>query len=130
MAVRKEVVESGVRFRGEFGSYIEDVAFCLDANDQGWGVAIDPRARAVEQGSQAGERRWLLIARNTMLLAHSRRGNRGLLLAASYNITGLMMEYLASLDQSRDEMRRRNSRDRAEAIAQGTRQALHQLRKR
>jgi GT2 family glycosyltransferase len=128
MAMRKEVVESGVRFRSDFGSYVEDVAFCLDANDRGWGVAIDPRARAVEQGSQAGEGRWLLIARNTMLLAHSRRGNRGLVLAASHNITGLIMEYLASLDQSRDEVRRQKSRDRAEAIARGTRQAFLRLR--
>lgn len=124
MAIRRGIVESGVRFRPVMHSYIEDIAFCLDADVAGWRTAEAPAARAASHGSRLGDRRWRLITRNTIHLASIRRGVLGVLLATASFTLALGLHALAAIDPRRTNGARRSSRRRLREMAVGVADGL------
>lgn len=75
-----------------FGSYLEDVDFCLRAGDRGWRVAVVPGAQASGLGSSS-PRSYRLIAENRLRLLHKREGRAGLLrgvIEAGARVPGLI----------------------------------------
>jgi hypothetical protein len=66
------------RFDERFGSYVEDVDFCLRVRDAGWKVGVVPSAKAWGLGTASPQARAMIYA-NTVLL----RAKRGGLLEAT-----------------------------------------------
>ena len=71
---------TGIVFDEAFGSYVEDVDFCLRVSDAGWKIGRATKAEAWELGS-ASPRVLTLIRANTVRLKVKRRGFPGSLAA-------------------------------------------------
>lgn len=93
LMMRRECVGVVGTFDERFGSYIEDVDYCLRVGDAGWKVAVVPGAHAHGLGSSSSLS-YDLIARNRMLLLRKREGVRGVLVGvveAAARIPGLIL---------------------------------------
>jgi GT2 family glycosyltransferase len=80
MMIRLECARAVGEFDESFGSYVEDVDYCLRAVDAGWRVCVDSDAFAHGLGSADGGSSGRLIPYNHLRLAKKRFGNRGLAL--------------------------------------------------
>lgn len=76
LLLRRECVDAVGEFDERFGSYVEDIDYCLRARDAGWDVVTVPDARARGVGSVSA-RALRAIHRNRVLLAVKRSGARG-----------------------------------------------------
>lgn len=77
LMLRRAAVDHVGGFDGRFGSYMEDVDYCLRLADAGWSAAVVPGAHAHGLGS-VSDRSQELIARNRLRLMEKREGRRGL----------------------------------------------------
>jgi N-acetylglucosaminyl-diphospho-decaprenol L-rhamnosyltransferase len=78
LLLRRRCVEQVGQFDERFGSYVEDVDYCLRARDLGWRVGVCMEARAWGLGavsSQVSD----MVYRNTLLLRVKRNGYRALM---------------------------------------------------
>ena len=73
---------TGIDFDERFGSYVEDVDFCLRVSDAGWKIGMATKAEAWELGS-ASPHAMTLVRANTVRLKVKRRGFPGGLAAIS-----------------------------------------------
>lgn len=76
LLIRRGTADAVGPFDNSFGSYVEDVDYCLRAWDAGWKVAVVPGACAHGLGS-ASTRSFDLIARNRLRLLVKRQGPSG-----------------------------------------------------
>lgn len=96
LMLRRRCADAVGDFDGSFGSYVEDVDYCLRAADRGWAVAVVPGATAHGLGS-ASSRSFELIARNRLRLhvkRHPRRGAWVAIVEAMVRIPGLLARSL------------------------------------
>lgn len=77
LLVRRECAESVDGFDNRFGSYLEDVDFCLRAKDLGWRVGVAVEATAWGLGTAASGDAQQMIEANSVLLLTKRAGWRG-----------------------------------------------------
>jgi GT2 family glycosyltransferase len=83
MMLRRECARHVGLFDESFGSYTEDVDYCLRAGDGGWHVYVATDAHARGRGSAfSGLNTWL-VPTNRLRLARKRSGPSGLLRAAA-----------------------------------------------
>lgn len=82
LMLRRDCVDAVGTFDEAFGSYMEDVDYCLRARDAGWKVAVVPGATAHGLGSSSS-RSFELIARNRVRLLVKREGRSGALRAVA-----------------------------------------------
>lgn len=81
MLVRRECALDVGGFDEMFGSYVEDIDYCLRAGDVGWKVGVVTDARVASHGSASPDARAMIEA-NTVLLVRKRRGRLVALVAA------------------------------------------------
>jgi GT2 family glycosyltransferase len=107
--IRRDCVRQIGGFDERFGSYVEDVDFCLRAKDRGWNVGVVTEAVASSLGSASRNHVGLNEA-NLVLLAVKRRGlKRGLV--ESLHVIGRGVRSLGgSVAVWRDRRRRESSR--------------------
>lgn len=78
LMIRRSCAEAVGEFDEVFGSYVEDVDYCLRAGDEGWGIAVVPDAHAHGFGSSSTQS-YRLIAENRFRLLVKRGGAVGAL---------------------------------------------------
>jgi GT2 family glycosyltransferase len=108
LVLRRSAVK-GIFFDEQFGSYIEDIDFCLRVSDAGYKIGRAKRAMAWDLGSispTAGER----CEVNHVRLMAKRGGWKGALAAAAVLLLNCVRFGLASLAVWRPRDRRRASR--------------------
>lgn len=107
---------TGIVFDEAFGSYVEDVDFCLRVSDAGWKIGRAAKAEAWELGS-ASPRAMTLIRANTVRLKAKRRGFPGGLAAISSLIVQGVRSGLGGIAPWRPGPLRRDSSNRCRACA-------------
>lgn len=121
MLIRRECARDLRCFDERFGSYVEDVDFCLRAKDAGWIVAVSATAKARGLGSISGTAP-ALIPRNSLLLQAKR--NRGQMVRTwSHIIEYFLRTSLASVHPLRPRSQRLRSLALARAHGQSLRMA-------
>jgi cellulose synthase/poly-beta-1,6-N-acetylglucosamine synthase-like glycosyltransferase len=107
---------TGIVFDETFGSYVEDVDFCLRVADAGWKIGLATKAEAWELGS-ASPRAMTLIRANTVRLKVNRHGFPGGLAAISSLIVQGVRSGLGGIAPWRPSPQRRDSSNRCRACA-------------
>jgi len=107
---------TGIVFDEAFGSYVEDVDFCLRVSDAGWKIGLATKAEAWELGS-ASPRAMTLVRANTVRLKVKRRGFPGGLAAISSLIVQGVRSGLGGIALWRPGPQRRDSSNRCRACA-------------
>ena len=107
---------TGIDFDEPFGSYVEDVDFCLRVSDAGWKIGLATKAEAWELGS-ASPRAMALVRANTVRLKVKRRGFPGGLAAISSLIVQGVRSGLGGIAPWRSASQSRDSSNRCRACA-------------
>lgn len=107
LMLRRQSVQD-VRFDERFGSYCEDVDFCLAVSDRGWKIGLATRAVAWELGS-VSSRAGIMVKANTIRLQVKRAGILSGIWALVILMTGGIRALISSIMLWRKRQKRRDS---------------------
>ena len=120
MLMRRACILDVGPFDERFGSYVEDVDYCLRAADAGWGIA-HVRGIAMNLTGSRSTQVHFLIERNSLLLDFKRAGSIGVcrhlgrrMLPAIRNVVGAVAPWRLSVDRAHS---RRRLSDQCRAVA-------------
>lgn len=124
LLIRSECARAVGGFDESFGSYVEDVDFCLRARDAGWKVAVVTDAYAWGLGSADPGTATALMIANGYRLARKRRGAIGAMPVAGAAILQFARSLAACALPRRTASQRGSSRAAARAHAQALRHLM------
>ncbi|MFN2538630.1 MAG: glycosyltransferase, partial [Mycobacteriales bacterium] len=114
LLIRQDCAHDIGGFDESFGSYVEDVDFCLRARDDGWRVVVVTDAQAWGLGTSEPDRANALMIANAYRLTRKRLGTLRALPLAAASVLQISRSLLACL-LPRPNVLRRNSWSAAQA---------------